>query len=186
MNLSDDELLRRGPSLLSPFIADNVQPASIDLRLDDTFLYPQRKYISPASHLRCPKPIELDDIDVGYDEVRANRYALDSGDFVLGSTIEYVMCPADMVARVEGRSSLGRLGLFVHVTAGFVNPGFNGKITLEIYNVNPRPIVLVAGHRICQINFSLLSLPAERPYGSPGLGSHYQDQRLPVGSRYEG
>ena len=108
------------------------------------------------------------------------------GEFVLGRTEEFVELPDDVVARVEGKSSLGRLGLIVHATAGFVDPGFRGTLTLEITNLTRVPIKLWAGKPIAQLSFMALDRPAERPYGHPDLGSHYQGQVESTESRYEG
>src|ERR1035437_1385778 len=168
MILSDGDIRRRHEAfpLISPFVADNVQPASVDLTLDKVFLVPD-----------CPHPlttiwddgIDLNDIpgtaSERYTKTTQDAYALAPHTFVLGSTAEWVDIPSDLVASVEGKSSLARLGLFVHVTAGFIDPGFRGKITLELANFNERVIILRSGLRICQIAFSLLLNSAERPYG---------------------
>lgn len=102
----------------------------------------------------------------------------------MGSTVEYIGLPDDIMARLEGKSSLGRIGLLIHSTAGYVDPGFRGHLTLELYNVSALPILLRPGMKISQISFHRLTTPAERPYGSPGLGSKYQDQTEPVPTRY--
>jgi dCTP deaminase len=107
------------------------------------------------------------------------------GGFLLATTNEYIRVPVDLVARVEGKSSLGRLGLTCHATAGFIDPGFEGRITLELYNMNCRPIVIYPDMAICQLSYMTLTEPAARPYGSPGLGSHYQRQESTTESRYE-
>jgi dCTP deaminase len=107
-------------------------------------------------------------------------------DFCLATTEEYIRVPDDLVARVEGKSSLGRLGLTCHATAGFIDPGFEGRITLELYNMNPNPIVLRPGRAICQLSFMTLTEPAERPYGHPDLGSKYQGQKTTQESLYDG
>ena len=103
-------------------------------------------------------------------------FVIHPGEFVLGSTVEWVELPDDIVARIEGKSSLGRLGLIVHATAGFVDPGFSGTLTLEITNLTRVPIVLWPGKPIAQLSFMALDRPAERPYGHPDLGSHYHGQ----------
>lgn len=186
MILNDAELNSRGPQIVDPFDKTVVQPASIDLRLDDTFLVPP---------LDVYTVIDLEDkttipeyLLVKADGVYLNPsgYLLHYGMFVLGSTVEKVSIPNDLVGCIEGRSSLARLGLFIHVTAGFLDPGFVGKITLEIYNVNPRPIILRPGVRICQMSLTKMTKPALRPYGSPGLGSHYQNQAATTGSKFDG
>jgi dCTP deaminase len=111
-------------------------------------------------------------------------FAIHPGEFVLGRTLERVKIPEDVVARIEGKSSLGRLGLIVHATAGFVDPGFEGTLTLEITNLTRVPIMLYAGLLIAQLSFMALDAPAEQPYGSAELGSHYQGQTAATESRY--
>jgi dCTP deaminase len=113
-------------------------------------------------------------------------FVIHPGEFVLGRTEEWVELPDDLVARIEGKSSLGRLGLIVHATAGFVDPGFKGTLTLEITNLTRVPIVLWPGKPIAQLSFMTLDRPAERPYGHPDLGSHYAGQVDATESRYEG
>ena len=113
-------------------------------------------------------------------------FVIQPGEFVLGTTMESVEMPDDLVARIEGKSSLGRLGLIVHATAGFVDPGFKGNLTLEITNLTRVPIVLWPGKPIAQLSFMALDQAAERPYGHPDLGSHYQSQAEATESRYEG
>lgn len=104
-------------------------------------------------------------------------------EFILGTTVEKIKIPENMVGRLEGKSSLGRIGIVIHSTAGYVDPGFNGQLTLEISNLAPLPIALYPGMRICQISFALMTSKANNPYGSVKLGSHYQDQKGVVGSR---
>ena len=112
-------------------------------------------------------------------------FILHPGEFVLGTTLERLTLPDDIVARIEGKSSLGRLGLLIHATAGFVDPGWsNGQITLELSNVAPLPIRLWPGMKIAQLSFMRMDAPAERPYGHPELGSKYQGQKGPTPSRY--
>jgi dCTP deaminase len=142
-----------------------VQPASVDLRLGSEFRGPTASEIEVAS---IAKP-----------------RILAPGEMLLGSTLERVVIPHDLVARVEGRSSVGRLGLIVHATAGFVDPGFDGQITLEFVNLGPRPITLEPGVRICQLTLHQLTSPASRPYGL-ARGSKYAGQRGPTPSRWEG
>jgi len=113
-------------------------------------------------------------------------FVIHPGEFVLGSTVEWVELPDDIVARIEGKSSLGRLGLIVHATAGFVDPGFSGTLTLEITNLTRVPIILWPGKPIAQLSFMALDQAAERPYGHPDLGSHYHGQLEATESRYEG
>jgi dCTP deaminase len=156
-----------------------VQPSSVDVRLDKFFrLFDNHKYpyIDPAAEQ--PELTRL--VEVGDDE---GGFVLHPGEFVLGSTLETVTLPDDLAARVEGKSSLGRLGLLTHATAGFVDPGFSGHVTLELSNVATLPIMLYPGMKIGQLCFFRLSSPAEHPYGSGTYGSHYQGQRGPTASR---
>ena len=104
-------------------------------------------------------------------------------EFTLGSTLEHVALGPTLVGRLEGKSSWGRLGLIVHSTAGFVDPGFRGSLTLELWNLAPLPIILYPGISVCQLSLMTLTTPVDRPYGSPGLGSHYQDQMGPAERR---
>jgi dCTP deaminase len=154
-----------------------IQPASIDLRLASSFV------VFRSSRFACLDPRDLPDdaterIEVGEDE----SFVLHPGDFVLGSTMERVRIPADLVARVEGRSSLGRLAIVVHATAGFIDPGFDGQITLELSNLGRTAVKLYPGMRISQIVLHQMTSPAERPYGV-ARGSKYQGQSGPVASR---
>ncbi len=163
---------------LEPYDPGMIQPSSIDVRLDKFFrLFDNHKYpvIDPA--LDQPELTRL-------VEVSSNDgFVLHPGEFVLGSTLETVTLPDDLAARVEGKSSLGRLGLMTHATAGFVDPGFSGHVTLELSNVATLPIILWPGMKIGQLCFFRLSSPAENPYGSAKYGSHYQGQRGPTASR---
>jgi dCTP deaminase len=181
MILSDKTLKRRGRYLVDPFDYATVQPASIDLHLDHIFLVPEE--------FESKVPIDVTNLDMKYDTVDAfvfdsNSLIVHPHQFVLGSTFEKIIVPNDLVGSIEGKSSLARLGLFVHITAGFCDPGFQGKVTLEILNVNNRPIRLNPGMKICQIAFAKLDQICANPYGSPGLGSHYQNQTEVTGSRY--
>ncbi|WP_152186483.1 dCTP deaminase [Segeticoccus rhizosphaerae] len=163
---------------LDPYDAGLIQPSSIDVRLDKYFrLFDNHKYgvIDPAQDQ--PDLTHLVEVD------QTEGFVLHPGEFVLGSTYEQVTLPDDIAARVEGKSSLGRLGLLTHATAGFVDPGFNGHVTLELSNVATLPIMLWPGMKIGQLCFFQLSSPAENPYGSAKYGSHYQDQRGPTASR---
>jgi dCTP deaminase len=121
-------------------------------------------------------------VEIADDE----SFVIHPGEFVLGRTLEHVELPDDLVSRIEGKSSVGRLGLIVHATAGFVDPGFKGTLTLEITNLTRVPIILWPGKPIAQLSFMTLDRPAERPYGHPDLGSHYQSQVDATESRYEG
>jgi dCTP deaminase len=163
---------------LDPWEPAMVQPSSVDVRLDRYFrLFDNHKYpvIDPA--LEQPDLTRLVEVEGG------ESFVLHPGEFVLGSTFEQVTLPDDIAARVEGKSSLGRLGLLTHATAGFVDPGFTGHVTLELSNVATLPIVLHPGMKIGQLCFFRLSSPAEHPYGSDSRGSHYQGQRGPTASR---
>lgn len=155
-----------------------IQPASIDVRLDRFFrLFDNHKYavIDPA--VEQPGLTRL--VDVGSDE----PFVLHPGEFVLGSTHEHVTLPDDIAARLEGKSSLGRLGLLTHSTAGFIDPGFSGHVTLELSNTATMPIRLYPGMKIGQFCFFRTTSPAERPYGSGASGSRYHGQRGPTASR---
>ena len=181
MLLSDRDILAEldaGRVQLDPLTRDMIQPSSIDVRLDKFFrVFDNHKYphIDPAADQS-----ELTrEVEVGNDET----FVLHPGEFVLGSTYEMVGLPDDIAARLEGKSSLGRLGLLTHSTAGFIDPGFNGHVTLELANVATLPIKLYPGMKIGQLCFFRLSSPAENPYGSSIYGSRYQGQRGPTPSR---
>lgn len=163
---------------LQPYDETMVQPSSIDVRLDKFFrLFDNHKYpfIDPAEDQ--PDLTRL--IEVERDE----PFILHPGEFVLGSSFEVVTLPDDLAARLEGKSSLGRLGLVTHSTAGFVDPGFSGHVTLELSNAATLPIKLWPGMKVGQLCFFRLSSPAESPYGSAKYGSRYQGQRGPTASR---
>jgi len=179
--LSDRDIraeLDSGRILLEPYEPAMIQPSSIDVRLDRYFrLFDNHKYpvIDPAADQ--PDLTRL--VEVEGDE----PFVLHPGEFVLGSTFESVTLPDDVAARLEGKSSLGRLGLLTHSTAGFVDPGFTGHVTLELSNVATLPIILWPGMKIGQMCFFRLSSPSEHPYGSGAVGSRYQGQRGPTASR---
>ena len=181
MLLSDRDIraeIAGGRVRLEPYDETLVQPSSIDVRLDKYFrLFDNHKYpfIDPA--LDQPDLTRL--IEVERDE----PFILHPGEFVLGSTFEIVTMPDDLAARLEGKSSLGRLGLLTHSTAGFVDPGFSGHVTLELSNVATLPIKLWPGMRVGQLCFIRLSSASENPYGSAKYGSRYQGQRGPTASR---
>jgi dCTP deaminase len=158
-----------------------VQPASVDLRLGTSFRVFHNHRL-PAIDLAEPPTGVTEHVQI---EDTAS-FVIHPGEFVLGSTVEWVELPDDIVARIEGKSSLGRLGLIVHATAGFVDPGFSGTLTLEITNLTRVPIVLWPGKPIAQLSFMALDQAAERPYGHPELGSHYHGQLEATESRYEG
>jgi dCTP deaminase len=178
--LSDRDIVRevegQAGLVIEPFDPDAVQPNSVDLRLSNRFRHlspPDRSYGTPLDPLNLPAPEEYtweQTLDEG------QTMLMPPGGFVLGSTVERVEIPATMAALLDGRSSLGRLGLVIHVTAGFFDAGFRGVPTLEIANIGPRPLLLTPGMRIAQMSFHYLNSTAQRPYGHPDLGSHYQDQ----------
>jgi dCTP deaminase len=180
--LSDGTIRRlvdEGRIVIAPWDPSLVQPASVDLRLGSSFRVFHNHRITVID-LADP-PTELTHhVAIADDE----PFVIHPGEFVLGRTAEHVELPDDVVARIEGKSSLGRLGLIVHATAGFVDPGFQGTLTLEITNFNSVPIVLRAGLPIAQLSFMTLDRAAQRPYGHPELGSHYQRQVEATESRY--
>ena len=184
MILSDDDILARleaGDLVVDPIddIDMQVQPASVDLRLGEEFLEFQRANIS------CIHPNREEEISEYVDETvvpEGDEFILHPGDFVLGTTKERVAIPDDLVAHVEGRSSLGRLAIVVHATAGLCDPGYEGQITLELSNLGTAPVALTPGMRISQLTFTELTSPAARPYGAE-RGSKYQGQSGPQASR---
>lgn len=184
MILSDRDLqsrLETGDIIVDP-IDDpelQIQPASIDLRLDSEFV------VYRLPHVPCLDARDPDSIEAYTSKIRmaeGEPFVLHPGEFALGSTYERVKVPADLVARVEGRSSIGRLAVVVHATAGFIDPGFEGQITLELSNLGGCAVKLYPGMRISQIVFHTMSSAAARPYG-PARGSKYQGQRGPIASR---
>ncbi|MCL2783132.1 MAG: dCTP deaminase [Propionibacteriaceae bacterium] len=180
MLLADRDILAQvesGRVRIDPWDATMVQPSSIDIRLD--------KYFRVFENHRYPV------IDPARDQSELTRqvttdsegaFVLHPGEFVLGATYEYVTLPDDVAARLEGKSSLGRLGLLTHSTAGFIDPGFEGHVTLELSNVANLPIKLYPGMKVGQLCFFQLSSPSQHPYGSAEAGSHYQGQRGPTPS----
>jgi len=179
--LSDRDItlsVQSGQILIEPWDESMIQPASIDVRLDRFFqVFDNHKYscIDPA--IEQAELTHL--VEVGSGE----PFMLHPGAFVLGSTYETVTISETIAARVEGKSSLGRLGLLTHATAGFIDPGFSGHITLELSNVATLPITLWPGMKVGQLCFFEISSPVLHPYGSAELGSHYQGQRGPTPSR---
>ena len=184
MILSDRDIMARlesGEIVIDP-LGDRdlqIQPASVDLRLSHEFIVYQLPHM-PCLDARDPGSMEAYTRQVNIAEGEA--FVLHPGEFALGSTIERVKVPANLVARVEGRSSIGRLAIVVHATAGFVDPGFEGQITLELANLGGCAVKLYPGMRISQIVFHTMTSPALRPYGS-ARGSKYQGQVGPVASR---
>ena len=172
---------------IEPIEDRQIQPASVDLTLDKGFMRYPAVFYDPLTGTTNDPPIDMADAkNVETELVDKDTYRLQPHELVLCSTAEYVEIPADIQAQVHGKSSLGRLGLLVHVTAGFIDPGFHGKITLEMYNLNDRDIILRSGLSICQLSFTRLSSAAEFPYGHEKLRSKYQDQRTITASRYAG
>jgi len=174
-------LVEEGRIRIEPWDAGMVQPASVDLRLGPSFRV-FHNHRAAAIDLREPPRHLTEQITIADDE----PFVIHPGEFVLGRTLEWVELPDDVVARIEGKSSIGRLGLIVHATAGFVDPGWKGTLTLEITNLTRIPIKLWSGLPIAQLSFMTLDRAAERPYGHPELGSHYHGQVEATESRYEG
>lgn len=181
MLLSDRDLRTQvdsGRVRLDPWDPSMIQPASIDVRLDRHFrIFENHRYlfIDPAQEQsELTREVSVDP---------GEAFVLHPGEFVLGATYEQVNLPDDLAARLEGKSSLGRLGLLTHSTAGFIDPGFSGHVTLELSNVATLPIKLYPGMKVGQLCFFQLSSAAEHPYGSSAAGSHYQGQRGPTPSR---
>lgn len=173
------EELAAGRIIIDPLSTDAVQPSSVDLHVDRyfrVFRNDTTPYIDPKQHQEDLTEL----VEVGED----GAFILHPGEFVLGSTLERVGLPDDLVARLEGKSSLGRLGLLIHSTAGFVDAGWDGHLTLELSNVANLPIALYPGMKIGQISFLRMTTAAEHPYGSQSTGSKYQGQRGPTPSRY--
>jgi dCTP deaminase len=181
MVLSDRTIRRlvgEGRIGIDPFDETLVQPSSVDVRVDRYF-----RVFHNSRHPFIDVKEPMDDL-TELVEVNSRPFILHPGEFVLGSTLERITLPDDLVARLEGKSSLGRLGLLIHSTAGFIDPGWDGHVTLELSNVANLPITIYVGMRIGQLSFVQLSEPAEEPYGSDGLGSKYQGQSGPTPSRY--
>jgi dCTP deaminase len=180
--LSDRDIrseIAAGRIVIEPFIPEAVQPSSVDLHLDRRFrVFRNRRY--PFIDVRADQPDMTELVEIAGDE----PFILHPGEFVLGSTLERVALPNDLVARLEGKSSLGRLGLLIHSTAGYVDPGWEGNLTLELSNVANLPITLYDGMKIGQISFQRLSSPAEVEYGDASIGSKYRGQRDPTASLY--
>lgn len=172
------EAIATGRIEIDPFDPSYVQPSSVDLRVDRAFrVFENHRY--PHIDPRSPQDDLTKEVVVGDDE----PFMLHPGEFVLGATFERVRLGTDVVARLEGKSSLGRLGLLIHSTAGFVDPGFDGYLTLELSNVATLPISIHPGMRIGQISFYQMTTDADHPYGSEAAGSKYQGQRGPTPSR---
>ena len=166
--------------VITPLHPDDIQPASVDLHLEPAiriFNNSELTYIDIKQNIEdATTLIEMPD--------QNSPYMLQPGEFILGSTIEHIELPDNLVARLEGKSSLGRIGLVIHSTAGFIDPGFKGNITLELSNLSNLPITLYPNMKIAQISFMTMTTPARRIYGSPELHSRYQGQKGPTASRY--
>ncbi len=171
--------IEAGRVRIDPYDPADLQPSSVDLHLDRSFrVFRNNRYA--YIDVRAPQPDLTELLQIEDDE----PFVLHPGEFVLGQTLEWVELPDDLVARFEGKSSFGRLGLLIHSTAGYVDPGWKGNLTLELSNVANLPIALYHGMRIGQISFFRMSSPVERPYGSEGLGSKYQGQSEPTASAF--
>ena len=172
------EAVALGRILIDPFDVSLVQPSSVDVRCDRFFrVFENHRYplIDPRA--------QQEDLTVLVEATEEEPFILHPGEFVLGTTLETIGLDDDIVARLEGKSSLGRLGLLIHSTAGFIDPGFKGQVTLELSNVANLPIAIYPGMKIGQISFYRMTTPADVPYGSPELGSKYQGQRGPTASQ---
>jgi dCTP deaminase len=182
MILSDHtirEYLETGRIVIDPFDPAKVQPSSVDLTLD-------RRFLVFRNHTRALIDVKerLDDLTEAVEIATDGVFLLHPGEFVLGSTAERIGIPDDLVGRLEGKSSLARLGLLIHSTAGFVDAGFEGYLTLELSNVATLPITLYPGMKIGQISFLQMTTAADHPYGAGRLGSKYQGQEGPTASQY--
>lgn len=182
MILSDrtiKEEIKKGNIVIDPFDKSAVQPASVDLRLGHEFklfMPSRRPFIDPTNH--------IDDYSSTENIIKKNDYlTIHPGQFILGATLERIEFANNIVARLDGRSSLGRLGVMIHATAGTVSPGWKGQLVLEISNLGTLPIALYPGMRVCQISFSYLTTPVDNAYGSKVLKSKYQNQMGAMGSR---
>jgi dCTP deaminase len=173
-----ERLLADGRIEIDPYDPGLLQPSSVDVRVD--------RYFRVFRNSRYPY-IDVKQEQEGLTEmveVDGDPFILHPGEFVLGSTLERVKLPDDLVGRLDGKSSLGRLGLLIHSTAGFIDPGWDGNVTLELSNVANLPITIYPEMKVGQLSFVQLSEPAASPYGSDGLGSKYQGQKGPTPSRY--
>ena len=176
------KFLKEGRILIDPLIdlEKQIQPSSVDLRIGNEFKgfkIIKKPFIDPKDTEDIESYMESVHIEDG------EYFIIHPNEFTLATTLETVKVPDYLVARVEGRSSIGRLGITMHVTAGFIDPGFEGKITLEISNIGKMPVALYPGQRACQIVFETMTSPAEKPYGHPDRDSKYMGQTKPEGSR---
>jgi len=173
------EALAAGRIVIEPLDENLIQPSSIDVRLSNLFRV-FRNHTAGVIDVKQDMTGLTELVDIPEDGV----FMLHPGEFVLGSTLERVGVPNDLVARIEGKSSLGRLGLLIHSTAGFIDAGFDGHVTLELANVASLPITLYPGMKIGQVSFMQMTTPADHPYGQGARGSKYFGQRGPTPSRY--
>jgi dCTP deaminase len=171
--------IEAGRIVIEPFDERCIQPSSIDVKIGNLFRV-FRNHTSAVIDVKQRQEDLTELVTIPEDGV----FMLHPGEFVLGSTLERVAVPDDLVARIDGKSSLGRLGLIIHSTAGFIDPGFDGHITLELTNIATLPITLYPGMKVGQVSFVQMTTAAEHPYGSGARGSKYQGQRGPTPSRY--
>ena len=175
------EYLEEGKIVIDPLKDEQqIQPSSVDMRLGDefkVFKVIRKPYIDPKDEEDIAEYMESSTVPEG------EAFIIHPNEFALATTQEYVKVPDDLVARVEGRSSMGRLGVTMHVTAGYVDPGFEGRVTLEISNIGAMPVALYPGQRVCQLVFETMTTPAELPYGHPKRNSKYMKQLKPESSR---
>ncbi|MCS4490165.1 dCTP deaminase [Corynebacterium sp. ES2775-CONJ] len=164
--------------IIEPFDPELIQPSSIDVRMDRYF-----RVFNNSKYTHIDPKLQQDDLTSLVEVEEGEPFVLHPGEFVLGSTLERFTLPSHIAGRLEGKSSLGRLGLLTHSTAGFIDPGFSGYITLELSNVANLPIILWPGMKVGQLALFKLTTPAEIPYGSGVLGSKYQGQRGPTPSK---
>ncbi|AIG64752.1 deoxycytidine triphosphate deaminase [Corynebacterium atypicum] len=182
MLLSDHDIraaIDSGELGITPFDPELIQPSSVDVRLDKFF-----RVFNNSRYTHIDPKQEMDELTTLVEVAEGDSFVLHPGEFVLASTLEEFRLPAHLAGRLEGKSSLGRLGLLTHSTAGFIDPGFSGFITLELSNVANLPIVLYPGMKVGQLAIFGMSSPAEVPYGTASLGSKYQNQRGPTPSKY--
>ncbi len=182
MILSDVDIrkeLASGRVVIDPFEEGSIQPSSVDLRVDRYF-----RVFANSRHPYIDVKQQMEDLTELVEAIGADPFILHPGEFVLGTTLERVTLPDDVVARLEGKSGLGRLGLLIHSTAGFVDAGWDGHLTLELSNVANLPITIYPGMKIGQLCLFRMTSPAEHPYGSRDVGSKYQGQKGPTPSRY--
>ncbi len=182
--LSDKDLkkcIEDGKIVIDPLTDEKqIQPSSIDMRIGDefkVFRVIRKPFIDPKDDDDIASYMESLTVEDG------EAFIIHPNEFALATTYEYVKVPDDLVARVEGRSSMGRLGVTMHVTAGYIDPGFEGKITLEISNIGAMPVALYPGQRVCQLVFETMTTPADKPYGHPDRNSKYMGQKSPESSR---